>query len=54
MNKISTPKEVQVSATKKIQTSLGPKLSTLEFLRNFARAYDPAMSGKMNAELLLN
>ena len=54
MNKISTQKDVQVNSSKKIQTSLGPKASTLEFLRNFARLYDPNATQGVCPQCMLN
>ncbi len=54
MDKISTQKEAQVSATKKIQTSLGPKASTLEFLRNFARLYEPDATRELCPRCMLS
>ncbi len=54
MNKTSTPKEKAVSANKKNQTNIGPSASSLEFLRIFARLYEPDAALQVKAQTWLN
>lgn len=53
MDKISTPKSI-ISVNKKNKAIKGPKESTLDFLRTFARFYTPDKLGDYTKAAVLN
>lgn len=52
MKKTSTPTMGQEPAIREGRRALAPKITTLAFLRQFARAYQPVLSGTMPGIIL--